>query len=113
METLVDKIDFTLCVKTKFLGELPRNAILIVTKTIHAQIAKSDKRQILSRICYKFQMPERQQISHRICNIWRCQQIAARNLTELIDILCQQIGDRKNLLSESDGRLVAEIEQNY
>jgi len=39
-------------------------------------------------------MPERQQISHRICNIWRCQQIVARNLTELVDILCQQIGDK-------------------
>jgi len=39
-------------------------------------------------------MSERQQISYRICNIWRCQQIAARNLTELVDILCQQIGDR-------------------
>jgi len=38
--------------------------------------------------------PERQQISHRICNIWRCQQIAARNLTEFVDILYQQIGDR-------------------
>jgi len=39
-------------------------------------------------------MPERQQISHRICNIWWSQQIAARNLTELVDILCQQIDDR-------------------
>jgi len=39
-------------------------------------------------------MPERQQISHRICNFWWCQQIVARNLTELVDILCQQIGDR-------------------
>jgi len=27
------------------------------------------KRKILSRACYKFQMPERQQISHRICNM--------------------------------------------
>jgi len=33
-------------------------------------------------------------LSHRICNIWRCQQTTARNLTELVDILCQQIGDR-------------------
>jgi len=39
-------------------------------------------------------MPEKQQISHRICNIWGCRQIAARNLTEFVDILCQQIGDR-------------------
>jgi len=39
-------------------------------------------------------MSERQQISYRICNIWRYRQIAARNLTELVDNLCQQIGDR-------------------
>jgi len=32
-----------------------------------------NSQQILSRICYKFQILERQQISHRICNIWRCQ----------------------------------------
>jgi len=39
-------------------------------------------------------MIETQQISHRIRNISQCRQTAARNLTELVDILCQQIGDR-------------------
>jgi len=52
------------------------------------------KRQILSRICYKFLMPERQQISHRVCNIWRCRQTAARNMIKPADMLCQQIGGR-------------------
>jgi len=32
-------------------------------------------------------MLETQQISRRICNIWRCRQTAAKNLTELLDIL--------------------------
>jgi len=39
-------------------------------------------------------MPERQQISHRLCNIYQCRQITARNVTESVDILCQQTGNR-------------------
>jgi len=40
--------------------------------------------------------------------------VTARNLTELVDILCQQIDEKikQNLLSESDGRLVAETEHD-
>jgi len=37
-------------------------------------------------------MSEKPQISHGIC--WRCWQIAAKNLTKLVNIIYQQIGER-------------------
>jgi len=61
------------------------------TSRYYSQIIKLAKR---FWVCDKFLMIKRQQISHRVCNIWQCWETAVRDMTKLADILCQQIGRR-------------------